>query len=316
LPAGLDIKVLRMLVAIDRHGSLTRAGQALGITQSALSHHIKETERRIAVDIFHRVGKRLHLTAIGEELLQAAKSITGEVERIEGDLALFREGFGPVVRLGSGAYSCQRWLPRFMADLLLQGGRFDLEILDNSLSYPLIKAVIDGKVDIAICGGEIDDRRLRRHHLFDDELVGVLPADHALARRHHLEAADFAGETYLSYSTIPEKGFEDERFFRPARAMPRRWRRAGDVAMILEMVRQGLGVSILSRWAVAPAMSAGGLAMKKLTPKGLPTGWQAVIRANEPKDSGTSQVAARLAQWWAAQPASHRRRRSREAIRR
>jgi len=306
LPAGLDIKVMRMLVAIDRHGSLTRAAHALGITQSALSHHIKETERRIAVDIFHRVGKRLHLTAIGEELLQAAKSITGEVDRIEGDLALFREGFGPVVRLGSGAYSCGRWLPRFMAELLRQGGRFDLEILDNSLSYPLIKAVIDGKVDIAICGGEIDDRRLRRHHLFDDELVGVLPADHALARRHHLDAADFALETYLSYSTIPEKGFEDERFFRPARAMPRRWRRAGDVAMILEMVRQGLGVSILSRWAVAPAMSAGGLAMKKLTPQGLPTSWQAVTRANEAKESGASQVAGRLAQWWTAQPPDRR----------
>lgn len=300
MAAGLDIKVMRMLVAIDRHGSLTRAAQALGITQSALSHHIKETERRIAVDIFHRVGKRLHLTAIGEELLQAAKSITGEVDRIESDLALFREGFGPVVRLGSGAYSCDRWLPRFMADLGREGGRFDLEILDNSLSYPLLKAAIDGKVDVVICGGDIDDRRLRHHVLFEDELVGVLPAGHALADRRHLEATDFANEIYLSYSTVPEKGFEDERFFRPARAMPRRWRRAGDVAMILEMVRQGLGVSILSRWAVAPALSRGGLVMKKLTTKGLPTNWQSVIRANEPKDSGASQVAARLARWWAA----------------
>jgi LysR family transcriptional regulator, regulator for metE and metH len=300
MPAGLDIKVMRMLVVIDRHGSLTRAAQSLGITQSALSHHIKETERRAAVDIFHRVGKRLHLTAIGEELLQAAKSIVGEVDRIEGDLALFREGLGPVVRLGSGAYACHGWLPRFMADLTGRGERFDIEILDNSLAYPLIKAVIDGKIDIAICGGEIDDRRVRRHHLFDDELVGVLPADHPLASRRHLEAADFAKEIYLSYSTIPEKGFEDERFFRPARAMPKRWRRAGDVAMILEMVRQGLGVSILSRWAVGPASGAGGMVMKKLTAKGLPTSWQAVTRANEPKESGASLVAARLAEWWLA----------------
>src|SRR5262249_11480780 len=265
MPAGLDIKILRMLLAIDRHGSLTRAAQSLGITQSALSHHIKETERRAAIDIFHRVGKRLHLTAIGEELLQAAKSIVDEVDRIEGDLALFREGLGPVVRLGSGAYACHGWLPRFMADLGRRGERFDIEIMDNSLAYPLIKSVIDGKGDIAICGGEIDDRRVRRHHLFNDELVAVLPANHALAARKHLEAADFAKETYLSYSTIPEKGFEDERFFRPARAMPKRWRRAGDVAMILEMVRQGLGVSILSRWAVAPALAVGGLVMKRLT---------------------------------------------------
>jgi LysR family transcriptional regulator, regulator for metE and metH len=299
LAAGLDIKVLRMLVAIDRHGSLTRAAQALGITQSALSHHIKETERRTAVEIFHRVGKRLHLTAIGEELLQAAKTILGEVDRIEGDLALFREGFGPVVRVGTGAYACHGWLPRFIADVGSQGARFDIEILDNSLSFPLIKAVVDGKIDVAICGGEIDDRRVRRHHLFDDELVAVLPAGHPLAARRHLEAADFAGETYLSYSTIPEKGFEDDRFFRPARAMPKRWRRAGDVAMIVEMVRQGLGVSILSRWAVEPALRTRGLVLKRLTATGLPTTWQAVVRANELKDSGAVQVATRLAQWWA-----------------
>ncbi len=200
MPAGLDIKVMRMLVAIDRHGSLTRAAQSLGITQSALSHHIKETERRAAVDIFHRVGKRLHLTAIGEELLQAAKSIVGEVDRIEGDLALFREGLGPVVRLGSGAYACHGWLPRFMAELTGSGERFDIEILDNSLAYPLVKAVIDGKVDIAICGGEIDDRRVRRHHLFEDELVGVLPADHPLgeppaSRGHAISPRRFISAT-------------------------------------------------------------------------------------------------------------------------
>ena len=288
-----------MLVAIDRHGSLTRAAQALGITQSALSHHIKETERRTAVELFHRVRKRLHLTAIGEELLQAAKAIVGEVDRIEGDLALFREGFGPVVRVGTGAYACHGWLPRFIADLGSQGAKFDIEILDNSLSYPLIKSVVDGKIDIAICGGEIDDRRVRRHHLFADELVGVLPAHHPLAARRSLEAADFAGETYLSYSTIPEKGFEDDRFFRPARAMPKRWRRAGDVAMIVEMVRQGLGVSILSRWAVEPSLRSPGLVLKRLTGKGLPTTWQAVVRSDEMKDSGAVQVATRLTQWWA-----------------
>ena len=107
MATGLDVKLLRMLAAIDRHGTLTRAAGVLGITQSALSHHIKESERRMAVEIFHRVGKRLRFTAIGEELLQAARVVTGEIDRVEGDLALFRQGYGPIVRLGSGAYGCE-----------------------------------------------------------------------------------------------------------------------------------------------------------------------------------------------------------------
>ncbi len=150
MATGLDVKLLRMLAAIDRHGTLTRAAGVLGITQSALSHHIKESERRMAVEIFHRVGKRLRFTAIGEELLQAARVVTGEIDRVEGDLALFRQGYGPIVRLGSGAYGCEAWLPDFIAELGRRETRFAIEILHTGLVFPPVNAVIDGQIDIAI----------------------------------------------------------------------------------------------------------------------------------------------------------------------
>jgi LysR family transcriptional regulator, regulator for metE and metH len=299
MATGLDVKLLRMLVVSDRHGSLTRAAEALGITQSALSHHIKDSERRMAVEIFHRVGKRLRFSAIGEELLQTAKTVAGEIDRIEADLALFREGYGPVVRLGSGAYGCEAWLPDFIRDLGRRGSpRFAVEILMGGLAFPPVNAVIDGQIDIAISGGEIADRRVRAVKLFEDELVALLPAGHPLCARPYLEPADFREEVQLSYSAVAEKGFEDDRFFRPARAMPKRWLRAGDVAMIVEMVRRGLGVSILSRWAVARQVAAGGLVARSLGRHGLATDWQAVLRAGEPRDSPASQAAGLLAEWW------------------
>jgi LysR family transcriptional regulator for metE and metH len=296
--AAIDIKFLRVLVAIDRHGSLTRAAQSLGVTQSALSHQIRECERRTAVEIFHRVGKRLRLSSIGEELLQVARTVTGEIDRAEANLALFREGHGPMVRLGSGAYGCESWLPEFICHLAATGERTVIEILAAGVTFPPVNAVIDGEIDIAVCGGDVADRRVRNFPLFDDELVGVLPAGHRLAGRSHLEPADFAEEVVLSYSAVREKGFEDERFFRPARAQPKRWLRAGDVATIAEMVRRGLGITILSRWAVEQRLTPGGLVVKRLGTRGLPTRWQAVIRAGEPRHSPASQAAARLAAWW------------------
>lgn len=306
---GLDMKLLRMLVAIDRHGSLTRAALALGLTQSALSHHIKEAERRMAVSLFHRVGKRLHPTAMGEELLQVAKGIVGEVDRIEAELDLYRQGYGPVLRIASGAYGCQGWLPAFLAELAGAGQRCDIEILDSGSAVPLPSAVIDGGVDLAIFGGEVADRRLRAHHLFADELVAVLPAGHRLAGRRHLDAADLANEVFLSYSSVPERGLEDHRFFRPARTNPRRWVRAGNVEMIVEMVRRGLGVSILSRWAVEPRLARGGLAIARLTRSGLPADWHAVVRASELKGSAAAHVAERLADWCRREFAGMRARR-------
>src|SRR5277367_5975888 len=159
MAAGLDLRVLRMLLAIDRHGSVTRAAAALGITQSALSHHIRETERRTAVALFHRVNRRLHFTALGEEILDAAKTIISEVDRVESDLELFRKGYGPVVRIGSGAYGCEGWLPQFITDLAADRDQFDIEILGNA-PFPLANAVVDGTLDLAICGGDIDDPRV------------------------------------------------------------------------------------------------------------------------------------------------------------
>jgi len=298
MASALDLKVLRMLVAINRHGSVTRAAAALGITQSALSHHIRETERRTAVALFHRVNRRLHFTALGEEILDAAKTIISEVDRVESDLELFRKGYGPVVRIGSGAYGCEGWLPQFITDLAADRDQFDIEILGNA-PFPLANAVVDGTLDLAICGGDLDDPRVVVFPLFEDELIGVLPTGHPLAERAHLVPGDFRDEVYLTYSTVPEKGFEDDRFFRPARALPRRWVKASDVAMITGMVRAGLGVSILSKWAVAERVGQGGLAIKRLTRNGLPTRWQAVIRANELKDSASSKLARHLSDWWA-----------------
>ena len=72
--------------------------------------------------------------------------------------------------------------------------------------------------------------------------------------------------------------------------------------MIVEMVRAGLGVSILSRWAVSERIGPGGIEIKRLTRAGLPTRWQAVIRANELKDSPNAKLGQRLTAWWAKYP--------------
>jgi LysR family transcriptional regulator for metE and metH len=202
-----------------------------------------------------------------------------------------------VVRIASGAYGCHGWLPAFLAELATGDARYNVEILDNGSGVPLPNAVVDGAVDVAIFGGEVADRRLLAHRLFADELVALLPARHRLATKRHLEAADFAEEVFLSYSTVPERGLEDHRFFRPAKANPRRWIRAGNVEMIVEMVRRGLGVSILSRWAVEPLLASGGLTLSRLTGAGLPANWHAVVRASELKDSASAQLAECLAAW-------------------
>ena len=63
----LEIRHLRLVVAIAETGSVTRAGERLYLTQSALSHQLKDIESRLNTPLFHRVGKRMVPTAAGEQ---------------------------------------------------------------------------------------------------------------------------------------------------------------------------------------------------------------------------------------------------------
>lgn len=66
---------------------------------------------------------------------------------------------------------------------------------------------------------------------------------------------------------------------------------------IIDLVRAGLGVSILSQWAVQPEIQDGTLVAKPVGPEGLDLNWWAVVRADEPVDSPASRVARRLVAW-------------------
>src|SRR5438045_9224266 len=82
----LEIKHLRLVSAIARTGSVTRAGDVLNLSQSALSHQLRDIEDRLGAALFHRVGKRMVLTPAGDTLLGAAQQVLDLVGRTENEL--------------------------------------------------------------------------------------------------------------------------------------------------------------------------------------------------------------------------------------
>jgi LysR family transcriptional regulator for metE and metH len=299
LATRLDTRILRTLVAVQDYGTLSKAAEALGVTQSALSHQIREAERQCGAQLFRRVGRRLHLTPLGDQLQDSARRIVAEIARAEDNLENHRHGMGPVVRVSGGAYGCHEWMPRYLAQRRNEGVEKPIELLDNAIGQPMFKALTDGKVDVILTGGAPRDRRVEAIPVFADELMAVMAPNHALRSRSHVEAADFGGQTYLTYSTVSEMDFEGERLFRPSKVSPKRFLRVGTVEAIIAMVAEGLGLSILSAWAVRPAERRGRIKLKRVTRNGLDVTWNLCIRAAEPADSATRLLAEDMAQWWA-----------------
>src|SRR5690348_7455708 len=83
MPMPVDSRDLRTVLAIARGGSVTRAADRLHLTQSALSHHLRDLEERLGTPLFVRAGKRMLPTPAGEALVRSAERVADELARAE-----------------------------------------------------------------------------------------------------------------------------------------------------------------------------------------------------------------------------------------
>src|SRR5438093_8523375 len=110
----LEVRHLRLVSAVAELGSLTRAGDRLHLTQSALSHQLRDIESRLGTPLFLRVGKRMVLTPAGERLLRSAESVLTTIERTEDAIRNLAGAERGVLRLTTECYTCYHWLPALL----------------------------------------------------------------------------------------------------------------------------------------------------------------------------------------------------------
>src|SRR5262245_34154303 len=108
---ALEVRHLRLVEAIADEGSLTRAGLRLHLTQSALSHQLRDAEERLGVRLFDRVGRRLRLSAGGERLLSTARQVLAELARTEREIQASAPGRRALMRLTTQCNTVYHWLP-------------------------------------------------------------------------------------------------------------------------------------------------------------------------------------------------------------
>lgn len=297
--ARLEIRHLAVLQALARWQSATAAADHLGITSSAISHRLREAERRLGIHLTTRVGSGLRLTEAGHRLGQSATRILDELGRAEIDAARIGRGVGSVVRLGVGTYSIYNWLPRFMREVESRYPETKLEVVGEATHHPLAH-LREEAVDILLLPGQITERGVVALPSLQDELVCVMAPGHRLAGRTSIEAADLGDETHVTYSSEILPGFEYDAFFRPGGHYPKRLMNIALPEAVMELVAAGLGISILSEWVVRPRLLRGELVSVRLTRSGLPLPWHVVLREEDCTGGERHEVAKALAQWLAA----------------
>jgi LysR family transcriptional regulator for metE and metH len=271
----LEIRHLKLLTAVAETGTVTEASKRLHLTQSALSHQLRDAEEKLGAALFLRLGKKMVLTAAGETLLASTRRVLEELGNAERMIAGANGGLRGVIRMSTECYTCYHWLPCLMTDFHKKFPGVEIRI--NADATPeVVRALLEGKLDVAIsfCN-EPPDKKLRQWTLFDDEMMLAMSPRHRLAQLDYVRPQDLAGETILVYPPSAESTLLTQ-VMQPARVRPARVIEIPLTEGLIELAAAGTGVGMLATWAIAPDVRAKKVAARPIGSHGLHRTWYAL----------------------------------------
>jgi len=263
----LELRHLKTLTALREAGSLLRAATLLNVTQSALSHQIKQLEAFYGLALFERKSVPVRFTPAGERLLSLADMILPQVESVERDMVRLAQGVAGQLRIAVECHTCFDWLMPAMDVFRQRWPEVDLDIVSGFQADP-IGLLYGHRADIAIVADTDSSENVDYHPLFSFEIVALVAKDHALAERDYLVAEDFAADTLITYP-VPDEMLDIVRLvLKPAGLNPPRRTTELTVAM-LQLVASKRGIATLPHWAAQNYINRDYVLAKRITPTGL-----------------------------------------------
>jgi LysR family transcriptional regulator for metE and metH len=268
----LEVRDLRLALALAAAGSTVRAASVLHLTQPAVSRALLSLEERLGVRVFERNARGLTPTPAGARLLEDAPRVLIELCELE------RRARGePEVqhlRIVCECYTAYHWLPSALASLRKSAPGLSVELSIEHTADP-VGALADGKVDVALLTAGVPRGRTDQRPLFSDEIIFVMARSHPLASKKSLTPNDLQTNTLLTSTRVP-KG-ESRWFFKEVfgKARPRlKFEFLPLTEAMIELARAGQGVAVLSEWVASPHLKAGDLVVKRLSSGPLQRPWR------------------------------------------
>lgn len=253
----LTLQHLYIIEKIISEGSVTKASEKLNLTQSALSHQIRDLEAMAGLKLFLRVGKKLVLSEAGHKIVAGSEKILPVIRDLEASLKEMRSGKFQTIRISTECYTCYHWLPPLLADFKKDYPNITVQIVADATRLPM-EYLESGRLELAIVSRSSADPKLHFDPLFDDEMVVLLSSQHPLAIRNTpVEFSDLHSETLFAYQagssdSLLTKGFVSS-------LSPKEIIRVPLTEAIVEMVRYGMGVTVMAAWAARQYEKTAGL---------------------------------------------------------
>jgi molybdate transport repressor ModE-like protein len=257
-----DATRMRLLVELGRAGSVSSAAQAVGITQSTASEHLRLLEAAAGQRLVERSGRGSRLNDAGRVLAaRAAQALAalGAGEEELADLAGLKTG---TIHLGASTAPGVYLLPDTLGCFQRDYPSVNVEV-EVASSGEIVSRLLSGRIQLAIVGGA-DDPRLHLEPFVEDEIVGVA-APGLIAQRDGV-AGSSSLEDLMLLKREPGSSTQEaaDAALEQAGMKPRGIWELGASEAIKRAARAGLGVAFLSRYAVAEEVERGELTVFRL----------------------------------------------------
>ncbi|MEZ8010218.1 MULTISPECIES: LysR substrate-binding domain-containing protein [Vibrio] len=259
----IELKHLRTLTTLRDSGSLTATATSLHLTQSALSHQLKDLEARIGGQLFLRKTRPVKFTSEGEILLKLADEIQPQIAKAENELASLKEDVNGRLHMAIECHSCFQWLMPALKEYQVAWPSVTLDF-SSGFGFEPLPALMAGELDLVITSDIQPRSEVHYEPLFDFEMRLITAINSPLAEKPSIEPQDLSDITMLSYPVQKQRLDVVKHFLQPAGVEPKKWKQADNTLMLVQMVSAGLGVAALPNWAISEFSRQGLIASKPL----------------------------------------------------
>ncbi|MGB0343842.1 MAG: LysR family transcriptional regulator [Coraliomargarita sp.] len=255
----LDSRQLLAFCTLVQTGSFTETARKLSLTQSAISHTIKNLETDLRCQLVTRSGRKINITSDGESLYESAQHILSQMASARAQIQNRINWGRGRLRLGASTTACQYLLPNILREFNECFPDCILSILPAD-TPELLERLRRHEIDLVIIIDPGSTTDVKMYPLFNDELVLVTSATHPFTGKARINFKSISEERLVLYNKSSQTFLEIDRFLRARKLALHNYIELGSMEAIKELVKINYGVSMLADWTIQEEVSQGSLA--------------------------------------------------------
>lgn len=264
----MELKYFRLIKTIAEEGSIANSSERLFLTQSALSHQLREVEERLGFKVFYRTRNKWELTQEGAELYKLANSLFTTIDKGFETIKHIKEGAKGTIKLSAECQSFFYKIPGFIQKMGILYPEITID-LNLGATHQTISQVLSSEIDIAIVTTKPSSEELSSIKVFEDEIYAIMHREHSLAELDYIEASQFT-DVHLIINSFPLDGVSVyQHFLKPNAIHPIKISAIPFTEITLSMIMANMGIMCAPKWQLQLFKLSKDIIYKRISTHGL-----------------------------------------------